>query len=77
MLTDEIDNLKKKIEDHKVQRDEKLKEINELNTKIQELQKVYDADEKKKATINNVAIIGLSTVVVLLIIYVFYQKKSF
>ena len=77
MLTDEIDSLKNKIEEHKLQREEKLKEINELNTKIQELQKVYDADEKKKATINNVAIIGLSTVVVLLIIYVFYQKKSF
>ena len=76
MLTDEIDNLKNKIEEHKVQRDIKLKEINELNGKIAELQKIYDAGEAKKATINTVALIGLSSIVVILIIYIFYQKNK-
>ena len=44
MLTDEIDNLKNKIEEHKINRDLKLKEINELSVKLQELQKQYDVD---------------------------------
>ena len=48
----------------------------ELNEKIAELQKIYDAGEAKKATINTVALIGLSSIVVILIIYIFYQKNK-
>jgi len=76
MLTDEIDNLKNKIEEHKVQRDIKLKEINELSVQLQELQKQYDASEHKKVTLNKFALIGSSTVIVILIIYIFYQKQE-
>jgi hypothetical protein len=57
MLTDEIDNLKNKIAEHKIQRDLKLKEINELNVKLEELQNQYDVDEqKKKVTINELSV---------------------
>ena len=48
MLIDEIDNLKNKIEEHKVQHDLKLKEINELSVKLLELQKQYEINEQKK-----------------------------
>jgi uncharacterized protein (UPF0305 family) len=77
MLTDEINDLKNKIEEHKVNRDLKLKEINELNVKLQELQKEYDVDEQKKVTLNKFALIGSSTVIVILIIYIFYQRKEY
>ena len=77
MLTDEIDNLKNKIEEHKVNRDLKLKEINELSIKLQELQKQYDVDEQKKVTLNKFALISLSTLVVILLIYIFYLNKKY
>ena len=77
MLTDEIDNLKNKIEEHKVNRDLKLKEINELSVKLQELQKQYDVDEQKKSQLKTFALIGSSTIIVILIIYIFYLNKKY
>jgi len=76
ILNDELDNLKNKIEEHKVQRNIKLKEINELNIKIKELQKVHNKDNKKIVTINSIGLIGLSVIVVILLIYIFYQKYN-
>jgi uncharacterized protein (UPF0305 family) len=75
MLTDEIDNLKNKIEEHKINRDLQLKEINELSIKLLELQKQYNVDEQKKVTLNKITLVSLSTVIVFLIIYIFYQRK--
>ena len=77
MLTDEIDNLKNKIEEHKINRDLKLKEINELSVKLQELQKQYDVDEQKKVAINKFALISSSTIIVILLIYIFYLNKKY
>ena len=76
MLTDEIDALKNKIEDYKVQREVKIKEINELSEKLQEIQKQYDIDQQKKATINYVILISTFTIIVILSIYIFYLKKK-
>ena len=77
MLTDEINNLKNKIEEHKVNRDLKLKEINELSVKLQELQKQYDVDEQKKVTLNKFVLISSSTIIVILLIYIFYLNKKY
>jgi putative ABC transport system permease protein len=75
MLTDEIESLKNKIEEHKINRNLKVKEINELSEKLQEIQKQYDVDTQKKATINNVILISTSTIIVILSIYIYYLKK--
>ena len=75
MLTNEINDLKNKIEEHKVNRDLKLKEINELSVKLEELQKQYNINEQKKVQLNMVALVSLSVIIVILIIYIFYQRK--
>ena len=76
MLNDEIDNLKKKIEEHKLERNVKLKEINELTIKLQELNKQYEIDEQKKAAINKFALVSLSSIIVILLMLVFYLKSK-
>jgi uncharacterized protein (UPF0305 family) len=76
MLTDEIESLKNKIEEHKINRNLKVKEINELSEKLQEIQKQYDVDTQKKATINNVILISTSTIIVILSVYIYYLKKK-
>ena len=75
MLTDEIESLKNKIEEHKVQRDIKLKEINELTIKLSELNKQYEIEEQRQVAVNKFTIISLSTIIAVLVIYIFYKRN--
>ncbi len=76
MLTDEIDALKSKIEDYKVQREVKIKEINELNVRLEQLQKQYVADEQKTTEINKLVLFGSIGIIVILLMVIFYLKSK-
>jgi hypothetical protein len=76
MLTDEIDALKNKIEDYKVQREVKIKEINELNVRLEQLQKQYVIDEQKTNEINKLVLFGSIGIIVILLMIIFYLKSK-
>lgn len=76
MLTDEIDALKNKIEDYKVQREVKLKEINELNVQLEKLQKQYEIDQQRTTLINKSVLFGSIGLIVILLGIIYYLKTS-
>ena len=70
MLSDELDSLKKKIEEYKSERNVKLNEINDLTIKLKELNNEYEINEKRVITTNKYSIFAMSIIIIGLIIYV-------
>ena len=73
MLSDEINDLKNKIESYKVQRNEKINEINKLNKQLVELQNKNIMEASQKLILNQYILWGLIITIVILLIIVFLQ----
>lgn len=71
MLADEINDLKYKIESYKIQRDQKLKEINELNEKLRELQNM-----SKKSSGLFVFFMWSFFIIVVILLVALYLKRA-
>jgi len=77
MLSDEIEDLKNKIESYKVQREQKMKEIFELNTQLNELINKRK-EEERILSINRIILwSSLITIIILsYIVYTYYYKEE-
>ena len=76
MLSDEISDLKNKIESYKIQREEKLNEINKLNVQLVELQNKNAIEAEKTYRLNQYILWGSVTMFVVLLTIILLQYKN-
>lgn len=76
ILSDEISDLKNKIETYKIQREEKLNEINKLNEQLVELQNRKVIEEKKTYSLNQYVLWGSIAMFVVLLTIIFLQYRN-